>query len=158
MGGIKLEAKNRRTEDNLFVLGTSVMAFGLWNLIKFTVYFFVNAEDIKQVAGEKYFMFAVIITWTIFFISFLLRCFIGFSARAEGKGKRKNVFYLVLTGIIIFVNLTLIIFETVYFSTQLEYIFTMIVTLIIDITSFMLLLELMINSIRVRKLRKDGSK
>lgn len=153
-----MEAKIRRTEDNLFVLGTSVIAFGLWNLIKFTVYFFFNSDDLKQAVDEKYFMFSVIVVWVIFFISFLLRCFIGLSARAEGKGKRKSVLYLVFTGIIMLVYSFLIIFEAVYFMVQFEHIFTMIVTLIIDVTSLVFLIELMINSIRIRKLRKDGNK
>ena len=88
----------------------------------------------------------------------MLRCFIGLSARAEGKGKRKSVLYLVFTGIIMLVYSFLIIFEAVYFMVQLKHIFTMIVTLIIDVTSLVFLIELMINSIRIRKLRKDGNK
>ena len=153
-----MEAKIRRTQDNLFVLGTSVIAFGLWNLIKFTVYFFFNSDDIKQAVDEKYFMFSIIVTWVMIFISFLLRCFIGISARAEGKGKRKSVLYLVFTGIIMSVYFLIIVFETFFFIFQLEHIFTMVVTLIIDITSFMFLLELMINSIRIRHLRREVSK
>ncbi|MCR5653137.1 MAG: hypothetical protein K6F88_04980 [Ruminococcus sp.] len=153
-----MEAKIRRTQDNLFVLGTSVIAFGLWNLIKFTVYFFFNSDDIKQAVDEKYFIFSIIVTWVMFFISFLLRCFIGISARAEGKGKRKSVLYLVFTGIIMSVYFLIIVFETFFFIFQLEHIFTMVVTLIIDITSFMFLLELMINSIRIRHLRREVSK
>ena len=153
-----MEAKIRRTQDNLFVLGTSVIAFGLWNLIKFAVYFFVNSDDIKQAAGEKYFILSVILIWTIFFVSFLLRCFIGFSARSEGKGKRKSIFYLICTGIIMLVYFLIIVFEIFYFIVEFQHLLTMIVTLIIDITSLVFLIELMINSIRIRKLRKDVSK
>lgn len=150
-------AKIRRTQDNLYVLGTSVIVFGMWNLLKFTIYFFVSSDEFKKETGDEKFFIAVILLWSMLFISFLLRCFIGFSARAEGKGKRKSVFYLVLAGIIALVYCALIAFETAYFIAEHNNIFTSIVTLIIDVTSLVFLIELMVNSIRIRKLRKDVS-
>lgn len=150
-------AKIRRTQDNLFVLGTSVIVFGLWNVIKFMIYFFVSSDDLKKSAGDKYYLITAIILWSIIFIGFLFRCFIGFSARAEGKGKRKSVLYLVLAGITAFVYCTVIAIEIVYLIAHYDHIFTMIVTLIIDVTSFVFLVELIVNSIKVRKLRKDVS-
>ena len=150
-------AKIRRTQDNLYVLGTSVIVFGMWNLLKFTIYFFVSSDEFKKETGDEKFFIAVILLWSMLFISFLLRCVIGFSARAEGKGKRKSVFYLVLAGIIALVYCTLIAFETAYFIAEHNQIFTSIVTLIIDVTSLVFLIELMVNSIRIRKLRKDVS-
>ena len=145
-----METKVRRTQDNLFIMGTSVIVFGLWDLIKFTVYFFVNSDEIKQASGEKYFMLSVIVVWTIFFVSFLLRCFIGFSARAEGKGKRKSILYLICAGMIALVYFSIIVFEVSYFITDQENIITAIVTLIIDITSLVFLVELIVNSIKIR--------
>lgn len=150
-------AKIRRTQDNLFVLGTSVVVFGLWNLIKFAIYYFVASNEIKEASGEKYYLITSIVCWVIFFFSFVLRCFIGFSARAEGKGKRKNVVYLVFAGMIALVYFCVIAFEVAYFIVRHDHIFTMIVTLIIDVTSLVFLVELIVNSIRIRKLRKDVS-
>lgn len=150
-------AKIRRTQDNLYVLGTSVIVFGMWNLLKFTIYFFVSSDEFKKETGDEKFFIAVILLWSMLFISFLLRCFIGFSARAEGKGKRKSVFYLVLAGIIALVYCTVIPFEVAYFIAEHNHIFTSVVTLIIDVTSLVFLIELMVNSIRIRKLRKDVS-
>lgn len=150
-------AKIRRTQDNLYVLGTSVIVFGMWNLLKFAIYFFVSPGEIKKETGDENYFIAVIVLWSMFFVSFLLRCFIGFSARAEGKGKRKSVFYLVLAGIIALVYCTLIAFEAAYFIAEHNHIFTSVVTLIIDVTSLVFLIELMVNSIKIRKLRKDVS-
>ena len=150
-------AKIRRTQDNLYVLGTSVIVFGMWNLLKFAIYFFVSPSEIKKETGDENYFIAVIVLWSMFFVSFLLRCFIGFSARAEGKGKRKSVFYLVLAGIIALVYCTLIAFEAAYFIAEHNHIFTSVVTLIIDVTSLVFLIELMVNSIKIRKLRKDVS-
>ena len=92
------------------------------------------------------------------FISFLIRCYVGFSARSEGKGKHKSVLYLVFAGLITFVYFFVIVCECVYFVVGNERIVTVIVTLIIDVTSLVFLVELMVNSIKIRKLRKDGSK
>lgn len=150
-------AKIRRTQDNLYVLGTSVIVFGMWNLLKFAIYFFVSPGEIKKETGDENYFIAVIVLWSMFFVSFLLRCFIGFSARAEGKGKRKSVLYLVLAGIIALVYCTLIAFEAAYFIAEHNHIFTSVVTLIIDVTSLVFLIELMVNSIKIRKLRKDVS-
>lgn len=156
-GGINLGAKIRRTQDNLFVLGTSVIVFGLWNLIKFVIYFFAAFNDIKGTVGEEYFLITVIMSWAIFVFSFVLRCFIGFSARAEGKGKRKNVVYLVFAGMIALVYFCVIAVEGAYLILRHNHIFSMIITLIIDITSFVFLVELIVNSIKIRKLRKGVS-
>ncbi len=150
-------AKLRRTQDNLFVLGTSAIVFGLWNLIKFAIYYFFAFNEIKESAGDKYYLITAIVVWVIVFFSFLIRCFIGFSARAEGKGKRKNVVYLVFAGMIALVYFCIIAFEVVYFIVRYDHIFTMIITLIIDVTSFVFLVELIVNSIKIRKLRKDVS-
>lgn len=152
-----MEAKTRQTQDNLFVLGTSVIVFGLWNLIKFAIYYFVASNEIKETVGDKYYLITAIMCWVVFFFSFALRCFIGFSARAEGKGKRKNAVYLVFAGMIALVYFCVIAFEVAYIIIRHEHIFSMIITLIIDATSLVFLVELIVNSIKIRKLRKDVS-
>lgn len=108
----------------------------------------------KQLVGEENFITFILVLYSIFLGGFLLRCFVGFSARAEGKGKRKSVVYLVFAGLITLVFLFIIIVEIYYLAVYRRSIFSMTVSLIIDITSLVFLVELIVNSIKIRKLRK----
>lgn len=149
-----MEAKIRRTQDNLFVLGTGVIAFGLWNLLKFAIYFFAAYGEIKQAVGNEHVVLYIIVLWGLFLCSLSLWCFVGISARAEGKGKRKRIIYLVFAGIITLAYFCAIVLEIIYLIVYRQRIFLMVVSLVIDITSFVFLVEMIVNSIKIRKLRK----
>ena len=82
---------------------------------------------------------------------------IGMSARAEGRGKRKSALYLFMVGWIIFVSTIAILLE-LYSLSKLKDWFEIIVTLIIDLTRYVFLIELMVYSISLRKLRKEQNR
>lgn len=139
----------RKTEINLSTVGNGVILFGIWTLVKFLLTAVFTAEN----SDEKAALFSLS-AWILTIAEFALRCYIGFSARAEGKGKQKRVVYLVFTAFLIFIYLPIIILEIFMLFILPDYIFNLIITLIIDVTSVTFLFELMINSIRLRKLRK----
>ena len=93
-------------------------------------------------------------------LDFLMRCFIGFSARTEGKGKNKGVFYLVITVLLILIYAFNIVVEIIGYITFPPALLTMVVTLLIDVTSAAMLVELFVSSVKLRKLRRlaDDSK
>lgn len=150
LGGKTLEPIIRKTEINLITLGSGVILFGLWTLVKFLLtILFADKND------NDYAAFFSLSAWVLTLIEFSLRCYIGFSARSEGQGKRKGVLYLVITSIIIFFYFAIIALEIAILFISPEYIFYVIIALIIDSTSTIFLIELMINSVRLRRLRKQ---
>ena len=152
-----MDVKIRRLESNLTTIGTGVIAFGFWGFLKFILsYLFLGAQSVG-IDGDEYITVIAIFVWAVAILIPLVYLWIGMSARAEGRGKRKSALYLFMVGWIIFVS-TLAILMELYSLSKLKDWFEIIVTLIIDLTRYVFLIELMVYSISLRKLRKEQSR
>ena len=153
-------AKTRRLENNLMTVGTGVAAFGVWAFVKYILTAFVLNEEIEDSMEPSRLKVIYIFVFSLTLLDFLMRCFIGFSARAEGKGKNKGVFYLVITVLLILIYAFNIVVEIIGYITFPPALLTMVVTLLIDVTSAAMLVELFVSSVKLRKLRRlaDDSK
>ena len=150
-------AKTRRLENNLVTLGSGIIAFGLWAFIKLilTVIFLGNVYF--QDFGEEDRLSVVIATWVFAVLTLLMYVWLGMSARAEGKGKRKKSIYLFFVGIISVYSLAMILFEVFYLIIEFNEIedpLTLFVSIIIDATRMIFLIELIYFSVSLRKIRK----
>ena len=100
-----METTIRRLNDHIYTLGTGVIAFAAWTLLKFTLYctvyqnVLVEEMRVDLPADSSVLQVTIIAVWIIVFLDALFQCLIGFSARADGKGRRKSVFYIVLIGL-----------------------------------------------------------
>ena len=126
-----METELRRKQISLYTLGTGIILFGAWSVVKALL--IVQAKPIG------------------------LRLYIGLSARAEGTGGKKKYFYLHLSVVIFLINILAFLFSLYSLLTNrvgdydtLDY----IVTLLVDLTSNFLLARLIFTVRRVRKLRK----
>ncbi|MBQ3330684.1 MAG: hypothetical protein IJG87_05850 [Ruminococcus sp.] len=157
-----MEIRIRRLESNMITIGTGIIAFGFWSFIKFVLTFFIMGSEYVGITDDQYRTFLMIFVWAFAALSALVYLWIGLSARAEGKGKHKSVLYLIMLGVIILFSSVVIVLE-ILSLTSLTKLDEMIVTLIIDVTRMVFLVELMIYSITLRILRKrqragEGSK
>ncbi|MBQ3285552.1 MAG: hypothetical protein IJH40_07925 [Ruminococcus sp.] len=152
-----MDVKIRRLESNMTTIGTGIIAFGFWSFAKFLLSYFIMGSEYLGVADDDTKLVAAIIAWSIAVLSPLLYLWIGLSARAEGKGKHKSVFYLIIVGLIILLSILVIGVEIVSFvlSKSLVNRAEMVVTMIIDVTRMIFLIELMVYSIKLRRLRKQ---
>lgn len=153
-----MNATVRRLENNLVTLGTGVIAFGIWSVLKIAFELLLGASELvdSNVPDEskKYLAIAYIIFWALVLIDLAARIYVGLSARAEGKGKRKSKAYLVCT-IVLMLDLLLTAFADLYFyAFSLNNIAAAVVPLLVDGTSFFITLELFIYAVRLRKLRR----
>ncbi len=147
-----MSAIKNKIEINLITTGTGLMFFGLWTFIKFfltTVFLGIEYDD----NSNEVKLIATIITIIAVAIVSALFCYVGLSARAEGKGKKKSVVYLIVNGFLLFFHILIIILEAVSLLFG-ENILTIIITMIIDATAAVLMSEVMINSIKLRKIRR----
>lgn len=152
-----LKALQNKTEVNLVTIGTGVIFFGVWTFLKVTLsYFLIDSASGQNIQGIVYALATVIFCLFAVFLA-LIHCYIGFSARAEGNGKKKSPAYLIVTGILCFLNFIIILLEAVV-AFNSRFTFNMIINIIIDITLIVFLIELMVNSIRIRRIRKQSAK
>ena len=156
-----MKAKTRRLENNLVTLGTGIIAFGLWAFIKLllTVFFLGNAY-FKDTAKEDR-LAALIATLVVAVLMLLIYVWLGLSARAEGKGKKKNPLYLIVVGLISLFNIVTIPLSILYLLIEFNEIedpLTVFVTIIIDVTRMIFLIQLIYSSVLLRKIRKNEIK
>lgn len=152
-------AKTRRLENNLVTLGTGIIAFGLWAFIKLilTVVFLGSAyfED----SPEERRLAVMIATWVVAVLTLLMYVWLGLSARAEGNGKKKKPVYLFVVGIISVYGFVMILLEVFLMITKFNKIddpFSLFITIIIDVTRMIFLIELIYSSVTLRKIRKQA--
>ena len=148
-----MSAIKNKIEINLITTGTGLMFFGLWTFIKFFLTIVFLGVEYDDNTSDEVKLIATIIAIIAVAIVSALFCYVGLSARAEGKGKKKSVVYLIVNGFILFFHILIIILEAAALLFG-ENILTIIITMIIDATAAVLMLEVMINSIKLRKIRR----
>lgn len=186
-----LHNKLRKYESILVISGLGVVAFGLWSIVRAAIYYFLNPlkptdyiseADLAKIAADweaqgigfltdKVDTILTTMIFVLMVVDLLLRLYIGMSARAYGRGRRRRGFYVVFVWIMAFF-MALSIVTTI--DDFLEPIFKAIqagtadafessakrgdhaasVSLIVDLTSLLVLVELGISSIMVKRLRK----
>ena len=85
-----MDAKTRKTAINLITLGTGVVFFGIWTLVKSLVSFILLDAELHENLTEEMILFTKIFFWSLIGVSFILNLYVGLSARALGKGKNTS--------------------------------------------------------------------
>ena len=174
------QIKLRKNENILAISGVAVIAFGVWTIIKsafylllqpFDIEIFIPPEQLAEMEAEMGpnvdILTSGVIVGAIFFILFLdllLRFYIGKSAYADGRArKRKRVIYVIVAIImaVAFANgiwatvSNLFIGEPTEQSEGVEYMRGVLTSVLLDMTSLLALIELIVSAIQVRRLRKE---
>ena len=174
------QIKLRKYENILAISGVAVIAFGVWTIIKsafylllqpFDIEIFIPPEQLAEMEAEMGpnvdILTSGVIVGAIFFILFLdllLRFYIGKSAYADGRArKRKRVIYVIVAIImaVAFANdvwvtvSNLFIGEPTEQSEGVEYMRGVLTSVLLDMTSLLALIELIVSAIQVRRLRKE---
>lgn len=153
-----MDANTRRLEINLMTLGTGISLFGLWAFVRSGLTLFILRDQINTLIGEENRLLIYLIVFGAVAILCLMYFYIGMSARAEGKGKHKSILYLILTGINLCLYLPALIpeFFSLFSGTE-EEILSVVISILIDITTIVCMVEMMIIGIRLRRIRKNMS-
>lgn len=145
-----MNAQIRRLENTLTTIGTGIIAMSVWQLIKNILqYTLLRSDDESELSLNRIlFMIGVLIIFS------LIDCYIGFSARSEGKGKKKKGIYLFWTALYLIVSFIAITLELILVFIDPDYTVYYLIVVIIDITVLVLNIEMMVSAIKVRRLRK----
>ena len=157
----ELQIKLRKNRDTLKIVGSGVIAFGIWSVIKALLYselnmgtFLASIEE-SPVLTEAMLKTAFrIIIAIILLIDLAIRLFVGLSAIGEGRGKRKHYVYIAMAFLIAavsFISVFFLILKPGEDSSLLE----LVVTLVIEVTSAVTLMQMCFSAIRVKKLYKQ---
>ena len=166
----------RRAQSTLAIVGTGIIMFGAWVALK--VYSIVLLRESKTLEelrsyvpedadpmSDRLLLFTLLAIITIYVaIELGVRMYIGKSAIAESRGKKKSVMYIVLTFILILLALISVMFDGagliqkvigtesgVENTTQTD----MLTAFIIDLTSLIMMIEMVVCAFRVRKHKKQ---
>ena len=156
-----LHIQLRKNQDTLKIVGLGVMAFGAWSIVRAILYTtlqwnsiienMVEQELSAKTAGIMY----IIVSVMIMAVEIAIRLYIGRSAIAEGKGERKRSGYIVVAFLIALMNLGLMFSFFMLLGTRTEISLDALVTMFVELTSTVILLEMCQSAIRVRKLRRQ---
>ena len=170
------EIKLRKYEHSMVVSGGGVIIFGVWSVVKAILFFIVSpAEQFQSIysdedAQELYdigfsntdaslFIFVAILI--ILIVDLLLRFYVGRSAILVGRRMRKKeIMYIVIAiflGLVLFAGFfARILFAQDYIAgVKTTAWSTGNVSSIVDLTSLLALIELIVSSFKVRRLRKE---
>ena len=143
-------AQIRRLENTLTTIGTGIVAMAIWQTIKIIL----QLTLLNQIEKNEETIVGVIIAISITVILGLIECYIGFAARSEGIEKKKSGVYLVWTGLYLAAFFAVLVYEIYLIFADYDFTISTIVIVIIDISAFVLNIEMMVSAIKVRRLRK----
>ena len=148
------EVKMRRYQNLLTVSGLGVIVFGLWSVLKTILLLFFKKELLANVPDDTLFrVILFIIIGLILLIDFLIRLYVGLSARTEGFGKKKGYAYIVFAVILALLSLTSLVM--IFFDSTITSITELVVSVIVEATSLVVVIELLVAAFTVKKLQKE---
>ena len=151
----------QKHRNNLVTCGTGILLFGFWDVIQIFTGFLYNSTSMAQAfesVDEEYLTAVRIITF-IFIMFFLaialwIRALIAIRAMREGKQKEGKRRYFVLCLMLCILSVMSAVYSVVSIEMN-RLIFTYILGILGNLTTFFLTLSLMISTVRVRRYDRE---
>lgn len=166
------QIKIRKARDTLRIVGMGTIGFSLWTVLKCAGVIFFRKEEIMEklrstdavVKGEytaEYFFTIMLLAVAVYLlVEISFRLFVGISAIREGKGKRSFFIYIIVALLLIYGSFSTIVLAVLGWVSGGEGdqgILSMIAdssspdAVIIEITSMIMMIEMVAAAIRLRK-------
>lgn len=161
--------KLRRCQNTLSVVGTGIILFAAWSLVKTFGTLFVMQSDsgqlriveLRQMTPEltdaEFFLLLLVTALITLLLEIVLRVYIGLSAKAEARGSKRRRLYIILAGFLVLESIGIVATSLMQLvaggDTDPEQLVT---TIIIETTSLIMIIEMMISAIRIRRLTGSG--
>ena len=155
-----MEKQLRKKQNMLGISGIAVIVFGIWSIAKLVINALYMPERISKFFNASEGGVSDPVEDTIVFVAVLiivaidlgLRLLVGLSARAESKGKKKSIFYLIVAIILVLSSVFSII--VTFQSFFADSIFDTIIAIFLDLTSILALCDVITSSFGIRSLKK----
>ena len=155
----------------MIVCGWGVLVLGIWSVLRIVLSLSMEFKQFVNNTILPYFsekdwdyekLIVTIVIVCIFIISFIdvfIRLMICLSASAEGRGKKKKGFYVVLIVLLLLINLLSIISSVDnFYSDAVMTLTEIIANLLLTVTDFVITADLLVATISVRHERKKREK
>ena len=159
----------RRDENTLMVVGSGVIVFGIWSVVKALLQGTASFSKMLEEAQLEYAglegsgltdlswvvaALASAVVLLVLLLDLTIRVFVGLSARAEGRGKKQGRAYLVLS-VLLLVLSGIYIFSYVFmlFSGS-DQVMDADAAILVELTSLVTLLQMILSAVRVRRARR----
>ena len=169
--------KARRSQNTLIIVGTGIIVFSIWTLIKTVGMTLMNWTDIltelRSVQGlddpsiSDTALFTILMIVLLIYLGggILLRLFVGLSAIAEGLGKRRSILYILAAAFMIWSSFSgclisiagLLSGETAEESSIILQNRPSVSAMIIELTSLIMMVQMVVSAIRIRWFRKTAA-
>ena len=130
------------------IIGAGTILFGVWTVAKTASLILFNPEQNLDLA-----------TVMVFAASLLIRIDVGNAAIAVGRGRRRRGGFILLACLLLIgsvLTIAILLYAFTVFDTQERD--SVFVPFIIEATSAILITEMIINSVRIRKILKNREK
>ena len=156
----ELQISLRRNQNTLIVIGTGVIVFGVWSILKAALSAGLQMEGMFADADPSLDRGLLLAAFWISFAVILsadlgLRLYVGLSAVKEGHGAKRRAGYIVLA-------LLMALFSAAAFAISIyalgreaaDSAGSLVVSVVVELTSGICLVEMALSAIRVRRLRR----
>ncbi len=172
-----MERELRRHQNRLMVSGSGVILFGVWSVVKMLLFFVLERKrvlafledamgDSADVGGGLTralieaiaFIFLFILVLILTIIALLVRLYLGISARKEGMGEKRGIAYVIVATLVLLFYIYSELYTLTHLGAPTDAMTSMtdrVTALIVDFTAIVVLWELVISAIRVKKLKKQ---
>ena len=153
------QSELRRHEDNLITIGSGVVMVGVVSMLQLLLFFRVNASQIQDFFqslspaqySDSLRKFVMAFLFTMVFTGMLIRAYVGLTARAEGMGKKKGYFYIIVAGFIALLDTILVILGFIQLFLSQGFVFDLLVTLALLMVSIVTIAQMIISAIYVKR-------
>lgn len=160
-----MERELRRYQNLLVCVGSGIILFGLWTLVKGVMTIILYKEELQEFLlslGTREEELALMIELVSYFLIILccldlaLRLAVGLSARREGRARdqKRHWAFLVFGAVLLTLTLTSLTMDLKDFNENFNSIFDGIITVAIDATSVVMTIELFVAGAKVKYLKK----
>jgi len=154
--------KYRRNKNILNVLGSGVIMFGFWTIIKIIAQVllgdqYIDRESIMEL-GIGGTIFVVFVVAFVFSIDFIMRLYVGLRARRESRGQKVGSGHLVVSVFLILgslLSIGVVIWNIMDTQGDLD---DNIAAIFLELSSLVITLEVFMASVSVKRYRKKLSK
>ena len=159
----------RRSQNTLIVVGTGIILFSIWTVVKtLSLVFMLKDESIAiarkaadkigiSISDQHLYYIVLAVMLIIMFLFLAVRTYIGRAAISEGRGVRRRKGYLILAVILIIIN-TVAVTANYLLPESQEYLGELstnnsMPALLIEVTSMIMMVELVFAAVRLRRAR-----
>lgn len=145
----------RRYQDVLYIVGTGIMAMGLWNSFKTVLFFTTGANGYAELGNDGVPRAVIIVTFVLIdLIDLALRYYVCSHARAEGLARTpesQGKLYLVLAGFLALGHFVSVLLIAIAFTELGDSQIEGLITAVMDLILFLLMAYMIIAAVRIRK-------